>query len=1058
MHGNPNTPPHADPRLVAFRNQNAPEIFHSVAHYHEIWNEDPYDVEDIHEKARERFDRLLSRAASQPYPKFGKILLIKGEAGSGKTHLMRTFRNAAHSRNRGYFGYMQMSSDVSNYGRYILSNLITSLDKAYDSARSEQSGILRLSNALLESILNGFEQNEKNQSEFSNQISQLRSNELEGDSLSDLIHTMADIVVEQSHFKDIDPRIVNALFYLQTDSNTLHTHTYQFLRGHDLNRRDRQLLGDIIPMTEDGDAIRIVQHLGLLMQRTDEGALVICLDQLEDIYNLGNAGAKFQKAMTAVCEISDRVASSIIVVSCLEDYYTDLRNDLTRSRLDRIEVDPEPILLSNQRSLEEIQRIVELRLRHLYEWAETSVDDDDPHYPFSIESLRHLETMRTRDIIDQCRQYREHWIEHGSPPTQWPGDRDVPPLHDDSLEQTWNDFVIQSTWTPPTEADELSHVLASALKHCSEELGEGIDIDPTIQGSTIEVDGWNEEAIVGLCQKSPQGGGLQREIETLEAVANNRKIIIVRSLPYPKNPNTQIAHYLGRLITNGARRVLIEDSDWRAMIAFEAFLNENGDHPNLSDWRRQERPLTRLESIKSILNITDRIPAVVETIPSNETPAAPPPDRQTPTEPEPAPIETGSIHLGCSNDRAAHPISLNPQELTRHTAFLGGTGSGKTTLALNIIEQLLLQGLPVILIDRKGDLCSYADPAAWARPLDEPHELERRRKLRNSIQVDVFTPGQNEGRPLSIPLMPGDLSDVSDNERETIARYAASALGSMMDYRASNHNHKQKLAILLQAILTLSRLENSDRLDVGGLMNFINEKDASLVHAIGHLDVRLFDRLVRDLQTLQIIKGNLLQSGGESLNINTMLQSATSQNRVHLTIVSVKFLTNMLDLEFWMARFLVEMERWSSRHPSERLQAVLMLDEADFYLPATRKPSTKEPMENLLRRARSAGLGVFLASQSPADFDYKCRDNIQTWFLGRIRENQALTKLKPMLSEHGLEIIPRLSSQDIGEFCMVHEKKVQPIRADRSIVDVCQISEEHILELARSNSIEPTNI
>ena len=59
-------------------------------------------------------------------------------------------------------------------------------------------------------------------------------------------------------------------------------------------------------------------------------------------------------------------------------------------------------------------------------------------------------------------------------------------------------------------------------------------------------------------------------------------------------------------------------------------------------------------------------------------------------------------------------MTLDPQELTQHAAFLGGSGSGKTTAALNLIEQLLERGVPAVLLDRKGDLCRYADPAAWA--------------------------------------------------------------------------------------------------------------------------------------------------------------------------------------------------------------------------------------------------------------------------------------------------------------------------------------------------------
>ena len=53
-------------------------------------------------------------------------------------------------------------------------------------------------------------------------------------------------------------------------------------------------------------------------------------------------------------------------------------------------------------------------------------------------------------------------------------------------------------------------------------------------------------------------------------------------------------------------------------------------------------------------------------------------------------------------------MTIDPGDLTRHAAFLGAPGSGKTTAALCVVEQLLLRGIPAILVDRKGDLCSYA--------------------------------------------------------------------------------------------------------------------------------------------------------------------------------------------------------------------------------------------------------------------------------------------------------------------------------------------------------------
>jgi len=66
--------------------------------------------------------------------------------------------------------------------------------------------------------------------------------------------------------------------------------------------------------------------------------------------------------------------------------------------------------------------------------------------------------------------------------------------------------------------------------------------------------------------------------------------------------------------------------------------------------------------------------------------------------------------------------------------------------------------------------------------------------------------------------------------------------------------------------------------------------------------------------------------------------------------------------------------------PGGALQAVFLFDEADVYLPAPGS-SHEGPMESLLKRARSAGVGLFLATQSPGDLDYRCRDQVLTWLV-----------------------------------------------------------------------------
>jgi DNA helicase HerA-like ATPase len=153
-----------------------------------------------------------------------------------------------------------------------------------------------------------------------------------------------------------------------------------------------------------------------------------------------------------------------------------------------------------------------------------------------------------------------------------------------------------------------------------------------------------------------------------------------------------------------------------------------------------------------------------------------------------------------------------------------------------------------------------------------------------------------------------------------------------------------------------------------------------------------------------------------------------------------------------VSQFLLAVDRWRAKNPSSdgSLQAVFLFDEADQYLPAVGKPATKGPMESLLKRARSAGIGIFLATQNPGDFDYKCRDQVLTWLIGRVKEPVALGKLKPMLEAARVDAAAKLPGQEVGQFFLVRESDVTPIRADRNLMPTFQLPEDRILELART--------
>lgn len=1018
------------------------EIFHSITHHNQIWQPDPYDVENIHQESRDCFERLLNRISNAEQTDSGRIMLLLGNAGAGKTHLMRAFRNQTHEKGLGYFAYMQMTSSVSNYASYALHYTIDSLDKPYCAISGNMTGLVHLSNALIE----------RRQVVSQNDIDQLRNGDLSRDELNDLIHKIADDILNKQgeQFRSVDLDLIRALLYLQHDEPATHARIRKYLHCENMSEYDCKMLGNITPRIQEDDPDRLLQALAHLMRAINAGAFVICLDQLEDIHPAEDAGIKFRRAMEKMTKLAE-IPNVIVVIACLDDIYKLLKSYLPQSQTARIEKDPDPIELNESRSEVEVRKLIGIRLQDLYDSRGIDSDSDESIFPFGGETPALLAGMPTRRILDWCRMRREQSILTGVlPPHQ---DQTKPPIDphpgpgpDTSFDQSWNDYLARPHSVPESE-NEMLQLLGRMLGHCATELGHSLKYNIVQREDFLDLDIRNTAenpviaSTIGLCQKSSRGGALAKQIDKLQTMAGKRTAIAIRSVEFPADPKTRIATQLGEFVANGGKKVLVSDADWRTMVAMESFREQHAQQQlGFTHWLQDKRPLHSLPSFQKILDLTDISPS-----PDGSGSQGDPIDK----DPDPSRLKIGVIQGYQSS-----PYEVDISQFARHAAFLGGSGSGKTTLALNIIEQLLLQGIPAILLDRKGDLCSYAKDEAWRTPALDPARTQMCKTLRDKIEVIVYTPGsiEGQGRPLNIPIVPKGLENLSSGECEQLANHAAFSLGRIMGYKDQGLD-KTRIVILGKAISILSQLNKGHTLTINNLLDFIDKDDPLLLNAIGKLDPKLSKKLVQDLQTLALGHKNLFSQSGELLNTENLFDRSSDKTR--LTIISTNNLGSNDNILFWVSQLLLDIGRFAAKSPSEKLQGVILFDEADLYLPAQSKPATKEPLENLLRRARSAGIGLMLATQSPGDLDYRCRDQISTWFIGRIKEKTALDKLKPMLSEAKTDVSSKLAGQTTGEFYAIHNGEVSNIKADRSLVQAEQVPAHEILKLAGKKKENP---
>ena len=1049
-----------DQRLAAFCSKNALDIFHPVTHQNQIWQPDPYDIETIHETARFTYGRLLNRIDDGVPSDSGRILLLLGQSGAGKTHLMRVFRNQTHGQNQGFFSYMQMTAAVANYARYVLRNTIDSFDKPYYESFSPITGLMKLSNALAEDT----------QVITPNELKLLREDNLNQDELVELIYPIADRIVALERFVGIDLDLIRTLLYLQPGQPEINAKVFKLLRCEHLTDFDSNKLGGMTSRDQEDDPLRMLRSLANLIRAVMDGAFVICLDQLEDIHSMEEAGQRFRQAMQTIVTLAE-IPNVIVVVSCLEEFYYLLKKHLPKPHFDRLELDPEPIKLEAERTSDDIEQIISRRLQYLYDLTDTAIEGEyNPLYPFPKGTVDKLSGLPTRRILDWCRKKREDSIATGKEPITDEEDIDNgDTIEDTKLSQHWN-HLLTNISSPPDDDQSLLQLLGDSIERCAQEMGNSYRFIVRTKRNflTTEIrlgqDTVKESLLLGLCQKTPQGGALARQIRALKTAAVNQTPVILRTTEFPNNPRTKIAQQIGQFISEGGRRAEISNTDWRTMAAIQSFQQTYSGRVDYQQWLQEEQPLSRLKSLQNILNLSqlkaeepdstsNTEPSTAGQVSDQEIPQATSQTTEPPQGLAPTLPATGSaIPLGSSRTAIPAPIDINPESLVRHGAFLGGSGSGKTTLALALIEQLLLQGIPAILLDRKGDLCSYADPSAWEKPCNDPRIDAFRQLLRDNIEVAVYTPGTigGQGRPLSIAITPTGLGQMPSGERQQIANYCAMALGGILNYKQSGQD-KTRTAILGQAIAVLSELQTDNPLSINRLIDFIAEMDPLLINAIGVLDPKHCKKLAEDLQTLSLMAGHLFNAQHEQLSIEQFLGSNQPQ-QTQLSIINLGSLGDNANILFWVSQFLLDLNRYAQKHPSGSLQAVVLFDEADLYLPAQGKPSTKEPMENLLKRARSAGIGILLATQSPGDLDYKCRDQISSWFVGKVKENTALSKLKPMLSEAKIDVTSKLANQKVGEFFAIRAGDVVSLKANMSLVRAEQVSLDEILALAAKSA------
>jgi hypothetical protein len=385
----------------------------------------------------------------------------------------------------------------------------------------------------------------------------------------------------------------------------------------------------------------------------------------------------------------------------------------------------------------------------------------------------------------------------------------------------------------------------------------------------------------------------------------------------------------------------------------------------------------------------------------------------------------GVFYLGkeydvASRKRRDNLLLYDSKDLTTHGVIIGMTGSGKTGLGIALLEEALIDNIPIIAIDPKGDLTNLMlnfpqlraqDLRPWideqdalsagltpdqfaARQADlwrkglgdwgqEPGRIAR---LQAAADFAVYTPGSSAGLPVSVlrSFAPPSAHVRQDMDllREHI-RTTATGLLALLGMQADPITSREH--ILVSNVFEFAWAAGNS-LDLAGLIRAIQSPPFA---RIGVMDLDTFYPAKERFQLAMRLNNLLAAPGfegwleGEPLNINRLLFSDSGKPGASIFTIS-----HLSDAErmFFVSMLLNEVVAWMrTQAGTSSLRAILYMDEIFGYFPPVKNPPSKAPLLTLLKQARAFGLGVVLSTQNPVDLDYKGLSNTGSWFIGRLQ-------------------------------------------------------------------------
>lgn len=292
-------------------------------------------------------------------------------------------------------------------------------------------------------------------------------------------------------------------------------------------------------------------------------------------------------------------------------------------------------------------------------------------------------------------------------------------------------------------------------------------------------------------------------------------------------------------------------------------------------------------------------------------------------------------------------VKLPLKTLNRHGLIAGATGTGKTVTLQIIAENMCAKGIPVLLMDLKGDLSGIAKAGITNPKIEERHNAIGIPFVPNGTSVEFLTLSKENGAKL----------------RATVSEFGPVLFSKVLDL---NDTQSGIVAIIFK-YADDKKLPLVDLKDFKALLNFIgNEGKEEISKNYGNVSPASVGTILRSIIELEG-QGAELFFGERSFEVSDLVRT----DAYGRGMASIIRLTDIQDKPKLFSTFILCLlaeayHTFPEAGDLDKPKLCIFIDEAHLIFKEASQ-ALLDQIESIIKLIRSKGVGIYFCTQNPYD-------------------------------------------------------------------------------------------